>query len=195
MMKKVVVVLVVLAMTQVASAAMLDLWITSLNGAPIDAVKEITIQPSDTINFDIVLTGAPAEGGLFSMDVDITATGPGTLDVSELTEGDAGWVAAYNAELAVMDGYQIIRVNDSSPQPADPELLVLDHILLHCDGEGQVIISLSENGTAGGTWLVDAGFNIIGAPDFGAPLIVNQIPEPATMLLLGLGGLFLRRRK
>jgi len=32
-------------------------------------------------------------------------------------------------------------------------------------------------------------------PAFGGPVTVYQVPEPATVLLLGLGGLLLRRRK
>ena len=49
---------------------------------------------------------------------------------------------------------------------------------LHCEGEGDVLVNLYDGNNA----LVDT-------------LTVSQIPEPMTMALLGLGGLFLRRRK
>ena len=38
-------------------------------------------------------------------------------------------------------------------------------------------------------WLIDGGMNILDT------VTIHQIPEPITMVLLGLGGLFLRRRK
>jgi len=196
-MKKMIVIFAILAMAGVASAtSQLDLWITSLNGAPIDPVKEITILESDVINFDIVLTGTPADGTLFSLDADVTATGPGTLDWSQLTEGDNGWVSGYTLNTAIAGGVWLIRVNDAGGNPADPELLVLDHFLLHCDGLGDVFINLSENGSGGGTMTVDEMFQPIDAPPlYGPGLIVHQIPEPMTIALLGLGGLFLLRRR
>ena len=48
----------------------------------------------------------------------------------------------------------------------------------HCDAPGDVVITYTDSATG----LMDT-------------LIIHQIPEPVTMALLGLGGLFLRRRK
>lgn len=199
-MKKLLVLFVVLAMTQVASAAMLELWIVSLNGLPIDPVKDITIEPSDVINIDIILTGAVEDGALFSLDVDITAAGLATLDVTALTPGDAAWSPFYSTEVPVAGGYQIIRLNDTAPKTVDPtsgQMIALDHILLHCDGEPDVVtMTLAENGGAGGTMLVDPiTWANIGQPSFGPGLTITQVPEPMTIALLGLGGLFLLRRR
>ena len=60
--------------------------------------------------------------------------------------------------------------------------LQIDEILFHCEG------------------IDDATVRLITSPDFATftvadTLVIGQIPEPMTMALLGLGGLFLRRRK
>lgn len=198
MKKKLLVLFAVLALTQVASAALLDLQIVSLNGEAIPAVKEITIKPSDWINIDIVLTGTAAEY-IFAMDAELRITGAGSLDLSQITEGDVGWVASYSMTEPIEGGYWILRVNDAYPPsggPLDVPHLALDHILMHCDAEpGEVIISLVGVDTAGGSVIVDADYNQLLGPDFGGPLTITQIPEPMTIALLGLGGLFLLRRR
>jgi hypothetical protein len=196
MMKKLLIIGILLSLAFGASGAVLDLWITSLNGDPIPATKEIAINPSDWINIDIVLTAPVEEGTLFSLDVDMLAISSGNevLDISELTEGDNNWGAGYTANIPVPNGWNFVRVNDTGGNAGTPALLVLDHILMHCEGPDPVIIELMENGGSGGTMMIDAGFNPTVPVEFGAPLLITQ-PEPMTIALLGLGGLFLRRRK
>jgi hypothetical protein len=55
-------------------------------------------------------------------------------------------------------------------------------IVFHCDGPGDVVVSLVH---------FNADFAVDGVMD---SIVIHQIPEPMTMGLLGLGGLFLRRR-
>ena len=195
-MKRILVLFAVLAMTQAASGGVIDLWITSLDGAPITPTKEITVTPSQTVDFDIVYSGTAAEGTLFSLDVDVTATGPGTITLANLTEGDNAWVVGYTMNNAIPGGFNFVRVNDAGGSDGEPPLLVLDHIDLHCDDLGTVIVDIIENGGMGGTMTVDGSFvPILAPPSFGAPLVITQVPEPATIALLGLGALLLRRRK
>ena len=66
---------------------------------------------------------------------------------------------------------------------------LLDGILFHCEGVGDVTIelwSLKETAVASGIYEADALMDSV---------LIHQIPEPMTLALLGLGGLFLRRRK
>jgi hypothetical protein len=59
---------------------------------------------------------------------------------------------------------------------------ILGSIAFHCEGAGDVTLKLyTVNDAYTELTLVDS-------------VIVHQIPEPITMTLLGLGGLFLRRR-
>ena len=112
MMRKLLVLLIVLAMASVSQASVIDLVINSLNGNPITPRSEITISISDVINFDIIYIQA-GDLALLSLDTTLSATGPGTLDVSELTwhpgsdasfnrviENEAGVTPAVAMELA-----------------------------------------------------------------------------------------------
>lgn len=194
-MKKVLALLAVLAMTQVASGAIVDIWITSLNGEPINPTKEITIDKSDEINFDIWAYGM-TEDQLFALNPLVVVDGPGELTFTEadLTDPEGMWEAAYNVyRRADAQKVEVGRANFTTGGPfLNPDgLLVLDHLLMHCTDYGDVFITLTNEGATGGGSML-----ITGAPVDGGPgVIVHQIPEPATVLLLGLGGLLLRRRK
>jgi hypothetical protein len=186
MMKKLFILLTVLAMASVSQAAVVDLQIASLNGQPIDPVKEITIEISDVINMDIVYAteGSPA---LLGLDSQVAVDGPGTLSVDELT-----WPfnEGFNRTIEYVPGKHYNISTGSFGGMADT--ILVDHILMHCDDLGDVFVVVN-NDTAGGGSIYVTGMPYDGA--WGAGVIVHQVPEPMTVVLLGLGGLALLRRR
>ncbi len=185
-MKKLLIFMLVLCMASLANATLQ----ISVGGdqEPIDT--EIWLLPSETIILDIWTDAdIPAFGGGPWMLVVGTTLGsmtPGTA-LSPMIYGSPVQTED-NASVippAGMEGIWGIAANVAFPPPdAIPAGTTLyDLIEFHCAGPGDAIIYLMD------------------APD-GAPasiiydsVIIHQIPEPMTVLLLGLGGLFLRRRK
>jgi hypothetical protein len=191
-MKKFICVLVFLALVNVANAGIVDLVISSLNGAPIEPVKEITIFQTDVVNFDVVYDAGQEWFG-WSLSLDMLVTGPGTLDISTITRPTGYWNADLSKITATPTGALLDFVaNDIGTVPPG---IVLDHFLLHCDDMGDVIVRLVENPntSAGATLETDGSdlYELLAGPG----IIIHQVPEPMTLTLLGLGGLFLARRK
>ena len=88
-MKKLLVLLLVLGITSMASAGWVDLLIVSVNDEPIQpGITEITIGPSDWIDFDIVYY-QDEPWSLFGLSANIyilpESTGTGEFDIAELT--------------------------------------------------------------------------------------------------------------
>jgi len=197
-MKKFICVLVFLALVNVANAGMIDIVISSLNDVPINPVKEITIGPTDWINMDVIWTGDTGRW-LFGMSLDVVAEGvPVTLDGSAPTWPPGIWDPSIT-EIISHDGMIGVSAAAAANGLPAPGGIAVDHILLHCDGPGDVpvIVRLVENPNlpSGFTAEADADFNLFFDVVFGPGVIIHQIPEPMTLTLLGLGGLFLARRK
>ena len=91
------------------------------------------------------------------------------------------------------------------------EVPLVWNLLIHCDGSGDVLVDLTLNGT---THYFDYWSPLHGEPYTGYPashdlvawekfateedlgnLVIHNVPEPATIALLGLGSLFLMRRR
>ena len=113
-----------------------------------------------------------------------------------ITGGAIDWNAENNANLEGPWGGGFI------PEvPADSFPVLMDGLMFHCEEATDVEILLYAAGQ-GITYLThDAEGNVIGQEIAYGPgelidsILVIQTPEPMTIALLGLGGLFLRRRK
>ena len=185
-MKKLLVLMMVLGMASMASAAIQ----ISVNGA-LD-VDEITIAVSDTITIDIWNAGTGTEfGGQIDFDyyVDFYYPSEGGYTLSNQRLGPAAGDST--------DFPSMLKDDSTYPPPSDyrelwiwqgwaqssTETVGAMYLLdLHCELEGVTVqIDLWD------------GRNLAAPVD---SLIIHQIiPEPMTIALLGLGGLFLRRRK
>jgi len=202
MKKMLMLMLVLLLGVSSAYAGTLDLMIsgsgTTLQTiSPITPTKSSTVAPSDYLNLDIYYTGtAPLK--LASISADITVTGNGTLSgiaVGSLTEPTGAWDTDLRWVTEVVAGKHYIldySMNNGVAAVTDQAVVALDHILFHCDGAGPVTITMANN------LLTNAGDTIetnMARLNFGAPVTITQVPEPATMILLAAGGLFLKRRK
>jgi len=186
-MKKLLVLALVLSMATMANAALQ----LSVGGAT--DVTEITIMPSDTISLDIWTDAAIGYQNLDGYKgIVCTSLGVVQLDSGVVVYADSGLGLEHSAPLSsyttgLPDGTEGMGVNafcmDNTAGIA-AGVTLFDQIIMHCGGPGDtavLLVSLDEN------------FNYIGTMD---TLIVHQIvPEPMTLGLLGLGGLFLRRRK
>ena len=176
-MKKLLIVLTVLAMATVANAGLK----ISVNGVVDPPDTTIELKPSEWATLDIHATET-----MLSL---LVMQGPGLLDVSNLTykwEQSNATVLVDPDLKALLEemgypgitGMLSVDIVDASDPFTIPNGLVIDGIRFHCEAEGEVILTL-----------MDGSANVFDSQR------IHQIPEPVTFALLGLGGLFLRRRK
>jgi hypothetical protein len=185
MMKKMLlVVLTVLAMATVANAALTAK--ISVNGVVDPPDTSIILLPSETVIIDIhAWNNVSVSSSLLVMQ------GPGLLSKGQMWLWEqstftmpsvdfAGW-KEFLEGLGYMGITQIadLDIQDLVENPyLTPNGLVLDGLVFHCEAVGDVTLSV-----------FDLDGNVLDSQ------VIHQIPEPITMVLLGLGGLFLRRRK
>jgi hypothetical protein len=167
-MKKIVLVLL-LSMATVASAG---LKIT-VDGVIDPADSTIIIKPSDYLTIGVADDGMP-EPGTLALGIH---SGPGTLDASnhETAPGVmAGMVddSLKAEELGILNPFITMEITDAQSG------ILLNGSDFHCEGEGDVTLTIFDYETGE---VLDIQ-------------VIHQVPEPMTLSLLCLGGLFIRRR-
>jgi hypothetical protein len=177
-MKKLIVLVLVLSMATIANAG-LKIGV----GGQIDPQDtSITLRPSDEVVISVYSDGI---GTLETEVYMLSVTGLGVIDVSNAIN-NVNSNANHDTVLAVGDPIpgQLIfmdMITVSVPPTAFPVGTMIDQLIFHCEGVNlqnpDVLLTL----TGDVTGVFDTQ-------------VIHQIPEPMTMALLGLGGLFLRRR-
>ena len=196
-MKKLLVLMLVLGMASVANAALM----LSING---DTVADsITLEPSQTFTIDVYNDYALMAGA----GLDIIVTGDAEISgwsyinpvLQQLNETMAfelawTWQSAIESDKLLRVSGGVLTYNTVGPYT------LLDDIEFHCTGPGLVTVTLVTYSSID-VWHGPVGdpveIQTLIAPDvlLDTITITPGIPEPMTVLLLGLGGLFLRRRK
>jgi hypothetical protein len=164
MMKKLLVLTLVLALTSGASAA---LTLVGEPGAPIEIGETATVTVQSTED-------GSYSGWLEIKDPAILSFG----DIEFTAAGDPGGNSTAAAP-AEFDGSMWIEFTVASFSPTDP-ILAGDHILVN-------VVGASEGATQLSLYASDE-VTLWDSAD------ITVIPEPVTVVLLGLGSLFLRRR-
>jgi len=181
-MKKLLILTLVLGMAALANAEL----IFNVNDEP--QPDEITICPSDMIELGLEL----AEG----QDILKWAFEYRLLNEQAelILDGTVfPWQSMFPGKIASSDGEGIVSWAvmgaDNFMTAADGPLVLMEGLMVHCLEPTDVVLEIR---VASDT-VIDGEPIPIGT--LLHTLTIHQIPEPATMLLLGLGGLFLRRRK
>ena len=173
-MKKLMVLMLVLAISPLASAVVT----ISLEGEG----TSILATPGTTVRINI-----DADGLLIAMDALLGVSG-GDIISGAMSKADAasyGWDPGLSFDPL---GLGTASVEIGGGTFGDSTIGTTGYIDIAFTG-GTQLVSLSAGQSFGGS--MDTGF---GVPTFSQG-VVTIVPEPMTLALLGLGGLFLRRRK
>jgi len=188
-MKKLLILVLVFGLTSMASA---DLVFTINDGEP--QPDEITMCPSDDLELDLHLDGGTIVGyqltySLSNEQAEFVLPAPDSPPqygvVFPWQSMFAGKVNGYDGD-GVMSWVEITANNFMA---ANGPLDLMENLWIHCLEPTDVVLEIRVSGAT----VIDG--ETIPNGTLLHTLTIHQIPEPATMLLLGLGGLFLRRRK
>jgi hypothetical protein len=192
MMKKYLVLALVLGVVGLTNASIGGLQIS------VDGVKDyqdgsLVLRPSDTAILDIWTDVAiSGDAGFFALVVNKGMgemaggfvkpefASYGGLFIYDDAETGGG-VPVPQGTNGVWGGVTVFSLLGEAPIPAGST--IFDGILFHCNGEGPTFVQLYA--VSGLDWSLGAMLDQV---------VITQIPEPITMVLLGLGGLFLRKR-
>ena len=178
-MKKFIALILVLAMASVAQAGLF----LSVDG--VQAPDTIYLTPSATVMLDIMV--GPEQnitGGTFEI---VLSNAQAELLHDNMTfpdNGEFGFFPFYKLSSSA----QHVEVTGGGLTPVDGPLTIVDNVILHCLDETDVIIDLHATGIV----TVD-GVSYQASHIFDTITVVQ--PEPATIALLGLGGVALLRRR
>jgi len=186
-MKKLLVLMLVLGLASAANAIVVQI---SAGGDPEPQDSDIWLLPSQEIVLDIVCTSGynaatPGDDVYWVLATELqygTITGgvvlipPAPTLSAVLGPSAVGGLplpAGYDGPFGAIAG---------GPGEITPAGIYFDEFIFHCEKVGDATIQL---------WTTPDGVTMT----LQDTLIIHQIPEPMTIALLGLGGLFLRRRK
>ena len=158
----------------------------------------------------VTITGGPLKAGATDWGVEVTDWGPGPgifLNGGWQTTLTADSVVTGGTKLEIGMGQIAGTIHGATTQPVEvfpfsPGDLggggakvntPIAYIDLKGTGSGTFTLTMAGGSQFAPTTRMDDGTTIV--TDFGSSVSVYGVPEPATVLLLGLGGLFLRRRK
>jgi hypothetical protein len=192
-MKKLFSLVLVLCMVGFASAGLIDVVMTGYQ----DVDQSGTISPSDIILLQIV-NNIPNTGGtgLIAYDLDLHVSGPGIL--SEVNGGPAAnhqaddWGGMGWAYSGIAPANVIAKMGDAWLFSFANAGTLIGGLAIHCEGFGPVNVDLTL-GVGGGGYGNPTQPTQLLETDLG-DLVIEQVPEPATIALLCLGGLLLRKR-
>jgi hypothetical protein len=181
-MKKLLSLVLVLALASWANAMILQI---SVNGDPEPIDSQITLLPSQEVELDITSPDGFVNGDATYWALVVISPGTGTITggvVHIPPAPDASMMLAPEDMAEYFPGAGVYGSIDSwAGNGGATAGVYYDGMIFHCDGPGDAIVQL-----------LTTDWETVTVLD---QVIIHQIPEPATIALLSLGGLLLRRKK
>ncbi len=179
-MKKLLIMMLVLCVTSLASATTISLT---------DEGTQVSANPGDTVRLTISSDGATALG-IISMDTVITVTtGDIISGAMNLTDcATYGWDPGFSDNPKFLGTSSVAVAGGSSNFTTGNIAALVGYVDVAYTG-GVQVVSIAAGMNWGGSYLLD------GSSPVYSQGIVEIVPEPMTIALLGLGGLLMLRRR